>query len=182
MQSKSATPGRKKIRVLVATNDEESLKIIEPRLGSAFETVETRDGVGAVETATRYKPDLIIIDAILPRMNGEQAIGMIRKNEEFFQTPVIFLSDRGYVRDGQHAEQIGATLCLVKPFSAGELMEGIDRIVSNPGFKIRTDRIGISQAHLEQFQRREIHRSGPMPTVEQLERQHLENILKQQLK
>lgn len=182
MQSKSGTQGRKKIRVMVLTNDEDAMKIIEPRLGAAFETVETRDGIGGVETANRYKPDLMIIDGILPRMNGEQVVAMIRKTEEFFDTPIIFLSERGFIRDQHHAEQIGATICLIKPFSAAELMEAIDRIVSNPSFKIRTERIGISQAHLEQFQRREIHRSGPMPTVEQLERQHLENILKKQLK
>jgi DNA-binding response OmpR family regulator len=169
-----------KVRVHVIDDDPDTLQLIRAGIGTEMEVIESQDGISAVEIAMRYKPDLFIVDGVLPRMNGYQLTLMLRKNKEFYRTPIIFMSGKSATRDQQYAKKMGADQFLAKPFKVKELLELIRQIVTRAEFAIRADRMGMGQAHLEQLQHRETHRSEPLLDPDHLERRHLEKIIRQQ--
>jgi CheY-like chemotaxis protein len=170
-----------KVRVQVVDDDADTQQMIRTGLPGTMEVIESHDGIAAIEMAARYKPDILVIDGVLPKMTGYQLTMMLRKNKEFVRTPIIFISGRSSPRDQQYAQKMGANHFLSKPFKIKALQEIIERIVKQEGFAIRTDRPGMGQAHLEQLQHRETHRSDPLPSVDEIERRHLENTIRKQM-
>lgn len=76
-----------------------------------------------------FKPDLILLDIAMPRLDGYELCGMIRKSQAFKQTPVIMLTGKdGYV-DRMRARMAGATEYLTKPFGERELFDVVERYV-----------------------------------------------------
>ncbi len=84
-----------------------------------FEVMEAENGMQAVEIARRQKFDMIILDVMMPELDGFSALREIRKEA---QTPVIMLSARGEEYDRIHGFELGVDDYVVKPFSPKELM------------------------------------------------------------
>ena len=174
------TPAR--VRLLVVEDDRDTAQMVRSGLSDDYEIVEAPDGITAIERAVRYKPDIFIIDGMLPRMTGYQLTVMLKKNREFFRSPIIFISGKATQRDQQYTQQLGVTRFLAKPFTMQQLGQILKDICAQSDFVMQTDRIAYNQFYLEQFQRLETHRSTQAPaTVEQMEKQHLENKLKKHL-
>jgi CheY-like chemotaxis protein len=95
------------IRILLVEDDPDVCQMIRVSLGDVYEVIEAGDGIAAIEMAVRYKPDLFIIDGMLPRMTGYQLTKMLRKNQVFHQTPIIFISGKATRRDQNYVHQRG---------------------------------------------------------------------------
>jgi DNA-binding response OmpR family regulator len=175
-------PTTQKVRVLAVDDDPDTLQMIRTGLTAAFEVIEARDGITAIEMAVRYKPDLFVIDGMLPRMTGYQLTMMLRKNREFYRAPIVFISAKATARDQQYVQKLGVNHFLAKPFKIKSLTELIDRLVHQPAFSIRADRVGMSQAYLDRLQQRTTPKVEPIPDLDQIERRNLENILRRQLR
>ncbi len=91
-----------------------------------FEVVEAENGMQAVEIARRQDFDLIILDVMMPELDGFSACREIRKAS---QTPVIMLSARGEEYDRIHGFELGVDDYVVKPFSPKELMMRVAAVV-----------------------------------------------------
>ncbi len=94
-----------------------------------FQVVEASDGEAAVEQAVESPPDLILMDVMMPRMDGFTACQIIRKNENTSHIPVILLSA---LSSGQYKErglQSGASLYLMKPVPPSILVETVNGIL-----------------------------------------------------
>ncbi len=153
-------PGRRaKPRLLIVEDDPDSAEMILLGLQNDYEVVSAFDGMEAIERAARYKPDLFIVDGMLPKMTGYQLVGMLKRNRVFRDHPVIFISGKATVRDKQYVEKLGVRRFLPKPFDIAHLREVIAEIVAEPGFRIEPDRVNFAQIQMETIRDFETHRA-----------------------
>ena len=82
--------------------------------------VTAENGEEAVSAALRERPDLILMDVVMPRMNGLQACRAIRSSDEIKEIPVILVTPRG--EEGLYGYDSGCTAYITKPFNSAELM------------------------------------------------------------
>ncbi|MBP0957612.1 MAG: response regulator transcription factor [Oscillospiraceae bacterium] len=116
-----------KNRILIV-DDEKNIRnvISEYAKFDGFETVEAADGMEAVEICRKEDFDLIIMDIMMPRLDGYSAVKEIRKTK---QTPVIMLSARGEEYDKLFGFEIGVDDYVTKPFSPKELLARIRAVI-----------------------------------------------------
>ena len=108
-------------RVLVVDDESNIVDILKFNLErEGYEVICAYDGGEALEKARNEAPDLILLDVMLPVMDGFSVLGEIRKNDKL--TPVIMLTAREEERDKVLGLEIGADDYIVKPFSVRELM------------------------------------------------------------
>ncbi|MCX7045394.1 MAG: response regulator [Candidatus Sumerlaeota bacterium] len=127
-------------RILVADDDEEILNTIREMLGDRYELLLTRDGLEAMQKTNKYKPDIFIIDGMMPRMSGFQFCDAVHATEGFRNAWIIFMSARSTAKDRQYIKTLHVTRFLAKPFEPEELNKAIDGVVKDPLFRIRKDR------------------------------------------
>ncbi len=114
-------------RILVA-DDEEKIRAIIRKFGESegYEIVEAADGLEAVRLCEEQNFDVVILDIMMPGLDGFSACGEIRKRKK---TPVIMLSARGEEYDRIHGFELGIDDYVVKPFSPRELMMRIHVVI-----------------------------------------------------
>jgi CheY-like chemotaxis protein len=122
-------------RILVADDDPIIIKLLQVNLEmEGYEVVCARDGQDAVEKAQLELPDLIILDIMMPRMDGWSARAALLEIPDLRETPVIFLSARAQQADLRRGYEAGVAEYVTKPFDPMELLATIDRILSGgPG-------------------------------------------------
>lgn len=122
-------------RILVVDDEKDVRTIIRASLEPDYEVFEAQDGLEALERINRIEPDLIILDVMMPLMNGFETCESIRKNPAFIKTPVMFLSaltDKEQIKKGYGA---GGNLYLTKPFEPDRLKRNIEHFFQqSPGF------------------------------------------------
>lgn len=128
MRSK-ATSTRSKI-LLVAEDDEAAGELVCEALKEAgFKTHWVRDGIEALNYILESRPDGIILDLILPRLNGFEVCGMVRKTQAIQWTPIIMMSGRAEHCDKMQAFELGADDYVTKPFRLEELVARIEAVL-----------------------------------------------------
>jgi len=94
-----------------------------------FQVQAVKDGSAALMTAREYRPDLIVVDIMMPDIDGFQVCREIREDPLLRRTPVIFLTALMTTKDKLQAFEVGADDYLVKPFQADELMAHISAVL-----------------------------------------------------
>lgn len=94
------------------------------------EVSEAVDGMQAIEVCRRENPDIVIMDVMMPELDGFSACREIRK---FSKTPIIMLSARGEEYDKIHGFELGSDDYVVKPFSPKELMMRVAAVIKRSG-------------------------------------------------
>ena len=89
---------------------------------AGYQVMDCPDGAAAVREAKRWKPDLMLVDVMMPDMDGFQTAERFRSETSTSLTPIIFLSARGETSDKVRAFRIGADDYIVKPFDSAELV------------------------------------------------------------
>lgn len=118
-------------KVLVVDDEVFIRRMIEARLRVAGITViEAENGVDAVEKTISERPDLIIMDVMMPRMDGFQACEAIRSNPDVSGTPILMLTARGQQIDVEKAMALGILEYITKPFSPKELADKVVEILN----------------------------------------------------
>ncbi|KAF2958756.1 two-component system response regulator [Thermotoga sp. Ku-13t] len=116
-------------RVLVVDDSDVLRKIVGFNLTKeGFIVEEARDGVEALEKMASAKPDLVILDIMMPRLNGFEVLKRMRTDPELSNVPVIVLTAKGGEDDARTALQSGANGFLTKPFSPVKLIEEVRRV------------------------------------------------------
>jgi CheY-like chemotaxis protein len=92
---------------------------------SGYETVEAVDGRQGVEKAKSARPDLILMDIMMPKMDGYAACREIKADQATKNIPVIMLTAVGYDLNKRLAKQMGADGYVTKPFSRQQLVDAI---------------------------------------------------------
>jgi DNA-binding response OmpR family regulator len=118
-----------KKKILIADNEALNLEFFEvmlPNLG--FEMRSAKDGVEAAELLSKWKPDLLILDNVLPRISGWELTKLIRTSQEFSDIsdiPIIMLSEMDDVKDKVEGLESGADDYITKPFNFTEVLARI---------------------------------------------------------
>ena len=115
-------------RKLLVVDDEAKIREIIKKYAAldGDDVTEAADGMAAIEAAKNGKFDLIIMDIMMPELDGFSAAREIRK---FSDTPILMLSARGEEYDRIHGFEVGADDYVVKPFSPKELMMRVEAII-----------------------------------------------------
>ncbi|MEC9431461.1 MAG: response regulator [Pseudomonadota bacterium] len=117
-------------RVLIAEDEPhivESLRFILSREGLSISSAE--DGEAACREASAQRPDLVILDVMLPRLNGFEVLRRLRADPELSGLPVIMLTAKGQAQDRRTAEEIGADAFITKPFSNRDVVAQVLRLM-----------------------------------------------------
>lgn len=150
----------KKGKILVVDDEASIRQIIEARLNMAgFDVITAADGEEALEVFANQRPDLIVLDIMMPRMDGLQVCREIRKQD---QVPIIMLTAKGEIPDRINALEMGADDYLTKPFSPRELEARIKAVLrrtmqeapSKPA-SIHLERISIDLVKRQVYQQDE---------------------------
>jgi DNA-binding response OmpR family regulator len=108
-------PVKRPAKILVVEDETFLVKIYSVKLKKeGYEVSIANDGEQAVKLAAEVQPDLILLDLILPKMNGFEALEKMRSSPVNKETPVIVLSNLGQEEDIKRAESLGADGYLVK--------------------------------------------------------------------
>ncbi|GIM45534.1 DNA-binding response regulator [Collibacillus ludicampi] len=119
-------------RVLVVDDEEAIQKLIEYNLTQAgFEVMTSDNGLNALETVLQERPDLIILDLMLPGLGGMEFCQRLRK--EGIATPIIMLSAKGEEIDRILGLEMGADDYVTKPFSPRELVARVKAVLRRSG-------------------------------------------------
>ena len=116
------------INILLAEDERTLAMIIKDTLdGQGFHVTVADDGEQALRLFDDHRPDVLVADVMMPRMDGYELVRRIRKSDQ--QTPVIFLTARSAVNDVVHGFEMGANDYLKKPFGMQELIVRIKALL-----------------------------------------------------
>ncbi len=120
-------------KVLIVDDEVFVRVIIKDSLKSReFIILEGNNGQEAIELAIKEIPDLILLDAMMPKMNGFTACEILRSNPITSHIPIVMLTARGEQIDKERGARVGAVKYLTKPFSPRKLADQIIEIIENP--------------------------------------------------
>ena len=119
--------------ILIVEDDPKSLTLTKDLLKiSGYDTIEATDGQQGVATARAKKPDLILMDLMMPKMDGYAAAHMLKTDAETKNIPIIMLTAVGYELNRQLAKKVGAEGYVTKPFTLQILIDAITPFLGAP--------------------------------------------------
>lgn len=122
-QSRGVRKEARVARILIVEDEASIVKLISIRLKRlGHDVVAAANGLAALETAREYLPDLILLDVMLPAMNGFQVLQQLKTDPATKSIPVLMLTARAHERDVVAGLEGGAEDYIVKPFSFPELL------------------------------------------------------------
>jgi DNA-binding response OmpR family regulator len=118
------------LATVLICDDEPSLReLIRVSLDGAYSFAEADDGEKSLEIARRLKPDLVILDIMMPRRSGFEVLSEIRGDDELANTAVIVLTAQPATRD--EALRQGADAVMVKPFEPSQIAAAVEEVLAN---------------------------------------------------
>jgi DNA-binding response OmpR family regulator len=125
-----------KAKILICDDDPLLLELIGFRLqAKGYEVVRAVDGAEALAKAETEYPDLIVLDAMMPKSDGFEVLARLKGNALMSDTPVIMLTARKSEKDIVSALEKGADDYLVKPFIPEELLARLSRLLARKSGK-----------------------------------------------
>ena len=117
-------------RILVVDDEIYIVHILDFSLGmEGYEVLTALDGEQALEKARAEKPDLIVLDIMMPKLDGYETCKRLKADPETKDVPVILLSAKGRNVDQKVGFEVGADDYITKPFSPRKLVERINAIL-----------------------------------------------------
>lgn len=121
-----------KKKILVVDDERDILTLMRGRLElSGYEVIEAADGSEGLEKARKEKPDLVILDIMLPKMDGFQVCRMLKFDSEYSSIPVMLFSARAGEHDKEAGEEAGADAYLVKPFDSSTMLAKVKELLKD---------------------------------------------------
>ena len=149
------------MRILIVDDDAPNVKMISFLLREeGYEVVSVDNGPAALELVDRERPDLIILDVMMPHMDGFEVCRRIRQR---LDVPIIFLSAKGETADKVTGLQLGADDYLAKPFEPAEFMARVKAVLrraeSFAGDEAQT-KLSVGELSLEPLSNRALFSDG----------------------
>jgi two-component system alkaline phosphatase synthesis response regulator PhoP len=115
-------------KVILVADDEPHIRLLieqslEDLVDEGAQILTVGDGVTALDTIRDRRPQLVILDAMMPRMNGFDVCQQVKKDLGMDDVYVVLLTAKGQEYDRQHGEQVGANLYMTKPFDPDALLQ-----------------------------------------------------------
>jgi len=122
-------PDKKKI--LVIEDEPEFRMMLRVRLeANGYEVAEAEDGAVGLEMARKTEPDLIILDIMLPKMDGYKVARLLKFDEKHRHIPIVMLTARSQQNDREIGAEVGCDAYLVKPCKPEEMLKIVTRLLS----------------------------------------------------
>ena len=119
-------------KILIVDDEPDILKLLEMRFkAEGFKVIKSDSGVRAIEIAKRERPDLIVMDIMMPDMDGGQASAQLKEDEDTSRIPVIFLT--GLLKQqeaGDDPETESPNVILPKPLNWPDLMAKVRQLLN----------------------------------------------------
>ncbi|MBL7068350.1 MAG: response regulator [Candidatus Omnitrophica bacterium] len=117
-------------KVLVIDDEKDLLELLTTRLqGEGFEVTCAFNGKEGLDKAAEWKPDLILLDIMMPEMDGIQTLKVLKETSETRTIPVIMLTCKGETESIFKTEKLGSTDYIIKPFDSTELLSLVKRYI-----------------------------------------------------
>jgi DNA-binding response OmpR family regulator len=97
-----------------------------------MDVVEAASGAEGVRRAQDERPDVILLDMMMPTMDGSETLAALRSQPATAETPVIFLTAKAVEAEVEHMRAIGAAGVLIKPFDPRTLSEDVRALIKRP--------------------------------------------------
>lgn len=119
-----------KKRLLIVDDEADLAEMIKFRMeNNGYEVLLAYDGQQALETARKERPDLIILDLMLPKMDGYKVCGLLKKDSRYAAIPIIIFTAKGLADDIKLGQELGADAYITKPFEPQVLLEKIKQLL-----------------------------------------------------
>ena len=123
----------KQQKTILIVDDEENVRnLVIKMLGKENTVIEAEDGEIAVKMARRHKPDFILMDIMMPKMDGYAACRIIKTTPIIKTIPVVMLTAVGYELNVELSHEMGADGYMTKPFSQQDLLDTVDQFLKGP--------------------------------------------------
>jgi DNA-binding response OmpR family regulator len=120
-----------KKKILLVDDEEDLVTALTARLAaSGYEVLVARDGLEALQKARALFPDLIVLDLMLPKMDGYKVARLLKFDQRYVNIPIIMLTARGQDIDQEAGKKAGADDYMVKPFDSAYLMTRIRELIA----------------------------------------------------
>ncbi|MBN1521146.1 MAG: response regulator [Candidatus Aureabacteria bacterium] len=120
------------LKVLVIDDEDHILKMIKNRLeANGFLVLTAKTGHEGIELARQHRPHLIVLDVILPDLNGRVVCRVLKEDESTAKIPVIFLTAKDSLEEKMAEYEVGGECHIPKPFDGQELVEKIRRTIES---------------------------------------------------
>ncbi|MBF0431967.1 MAG: response regulator [Fibrobacteria bacterium] len=120
-------------KILLADDEPDIVRTVRKRLEiSGFEVATAQNGLEALEKLKEFKPDLVVLDVMMPELNGHQVCRTIREAPDTCDLPVIMLTAKAQESDKFWGGEVGASLYITKPFDDKVLISKIKELLENP--------------------------------------------------
>lgn len=119
-----------KKRILIVEDERDLVEILTFRLQSAgYDVIAAYDGQEGLDRARTEKPSLIILDLMLPKIDGYKVCGMLKFDARFKKIPIILFTARAQEADKKMGMEVGADAYITKPFEPTALLANIKELL-----------------------------------------------------
>ncbi len=119
-----------KKRILIIEDESDLVETVSLRLeANDYEVISAGDGLEGLEKAKKENPDLIILDLMLPKMDGYKVCRLLKFDEKYKNIPIIIFTARADESDKEIAKDVRADVYITKPFDAHVLLEKIRQLL-----------------------------------------------------
>jgi DNA-binding response OmpR family regulator len=116
-------------RVLIAEDEPNIVESLSFMLRRAdYDVVSVVDGEAALAELRKQRPELMILDLMLPRLNGFEVLKAVKSDPALRSMPILILTAKGQAQDRRLAEEMGVDAFMTKPFSNREIMDEVGRL------------------------------------------------------
>ena len=119
-----------KKRILLVDDEKDLVETVTFRLEAAgYEVIPAYDGQEALDKARKEKPDLIILDLMLPKMDGYKVCAMLKRDQRYMNIPIIMFTARAQESDEKLGYECGANAYITKPFQHEAVLAKIKELL-----------------------------------------------------
>lgn len=147
-------------KILIVDDEEHIVELIKFNLeANGYKTITASNGLEALELAKNEKPDLVLLDIMLPGLNGNDVCKEIRKDTEISTMPIIMITAKGEELDRILGLELGADDYVTKPFSVRELMARIKAVLRRTKVETVNDTYSFGNVSID-FNKHEVMKNG----------------------
>jgi len=118
------------MKILLVEDEKVLIETVTLRLqANGYEVISASDGFEGLEKAKKEKPDLIILDLMLPKMDGYKVCGLLKADTRYNKIPIIMFTARAQESDKKMGKEVGADAYITKPFEPQALLEKIHQLL-----------------------------------------------------
>jgi phosphate regulon transcriptional regulator PhoB len=151
-------------RLIAVVDDEEDIaELVSINLKKeGYKTKEYYDGKSFFKSLSKSKPDLVILDIMMPEMDGIEVCKAMKKDDRYSDIPVIMLTAKTSETDKVLGLEFGADDYVTKPFSPRELMARVKAVLRRPGKKDAEKKVKINEIEIDLLKHEVIVKGEPV--------------------